>query len=1644
MKHASHRLRQISLRALRDLFLGRDPKRRRPLPSSAVRFESLEGRLLLAGDLDLIGCLPLDASQPQDNQAPSTWTANSSSEDPAEGEDTPAQDLVAFAKALAQTTGVKLYAAAWCPACNSQKALFEDGADYLPFIEVTNPDRSLNAAGTAANITSYPTWQFPDGTRESGVLSLATIAQRSGVAIPNGVNPTMAPIVDQAVLGGSPLHVALNGYDPNGGPLTYTVTSSNPSLVQATVLSGNRSAKVAVEGWGDMVFQLFESDVPGATGRFIALAQAGFYNSANNSTPIKMHRVIDNFMFQFGDPTNTGTSGSTLGTFDDDFDAKLQHNTTGVLSWAKSDDDTNNSQVFVTDTATRWLDFNHSVFGQLIEGDKVRNAINGTAVTGSTPKFDINLSTVSIFNDTENGLLRLVAAEGASGSADITVTVTDSAGHQFVDAFTVSVSPDSTNNLPFLADIPVIRTTVNTPATFTLSGTDLESNAVKFAGLKSGSVNYTFTVNSTTGEVTVTPPAGFIGTMQLLVGVKAATDSSTALTADSSSSSVYDKQLVTIQVGPAAPTAVDLQVASDSGYLNTDNLTRTNSLSFDVLGVTNGAVVKLYRGTTLLGSATATGSTVTITTTGLASLGDGTYNITATQTVSGMESVASTALAVTLDTTAPPIFTSTPPTVAPVGTLLTYNVQNAEEGTTGTVYSLVNAPTGVTLNASTGVLSWTPTAAQFGVHAFSVVLTDGAGNTRTQDLSIQVTSDSLLAIRLDTTNASGVHLSTVDVGTEFLLKAYVEDLRLQPQGVFGAVLDVLFNQQLVTAIGPVTFGSDYTASQQHDIATGGIINETGAYAGSLSPLGGGERLLFSVLVRATKSGTVVFTSDEPDGISAQDPAPEILLYGEDLSVAMDDIHFGTTSLIINPAFVSNNDLFLVNEDSGATSVNPLTNDVQQSGSTGTLTIASVGATNHGGTVVIAADGKSLTYTPAANFFGDETFTYTASDGTGERTAEVTIRAASINDNPTAVADTLTVTEDAVDAQLNVLANDLITPDTGETLQILSVSSLSGNGSITVNAAKTRLVYTPAANFFGTETFAYTISDGHGGTSTVTSSVTTVEANDPPSAQDDLVQANEDSTANSLTVLANDSTQGDANETLTITAVTTPDHGGTVTIASNGQSLIYTPAANYFGTERFQYTINDGNGGTAQASVVVTVVGVNDPPTAVADTLSIVKNTTNHQIDVLANDSSAPDATETLVVSAVGTTSSGGTVTIINNGAKIQYTPATGFTGSETFQYTVRDPSGATSQATVTVTVLDYIPSKMSGYAYIDTNNNGIKESGEAPLGGVVIKLTGTNASGTAVSLQQTTDATGFYQFTNLAPGAYKLTEVQPLYLIDGIDSGGTLGTSTGADQLTVQLPQDTDGQNLNFGERGRKAQHISVFDFFATTPRDSVLVTTTSDGTGQWYAVEGGWSHAKMLQVQYVAAAATANFNVTTTDAQQYSAVLNYRLRDQVQWLAGSGSNQLVRVVATPSVLFPNADCACAEGESTLAATTVADDAEGEASGSTLYVGATAEADVSSTTVPTTLLLSSNDIVAGDNDVVDETVGEGESESEILMAPTPADAYLAADLLMATGESETSPGQSYDALIDDLVDGDEAYVFSVELFFASSLGGELD
>jgi hypothetical protein len=112
-------------------------------------------------------------------------------------------------------------------------------------------------------------------------------------------------------------------------------------------------------------------------------------------------------------------------------------------------------------------------------------------------------------------------------------------------------------------------------------------------------------------------------------------------------------------------------------------------------------------------------------------------------------------------------------------------------------------------------------------------------------------------------------------------------------------------------------------------------------------------------------------------------------------------------------------------------------------------------------------------------------------------------------------------------------------------------------------------------------------------------------------------------------------------------------------------------------------------------------------------------------------------------------------------------------------------------------------SSLSGFVFVDANNDGIFQPGESPLSGVIIVLTGTNTFGQSVSIQTRTDANGFYSFTNLVPGTYAITEQEPAGFANGKDKDtiGTQGGSTGTDQFfNIVLAGGVNGINNNFGE----------------------------------------------------------------------------------------------------------------------------------------------------------------------------------------------------------------------------------------------------
>ena len=148
-------------------------------------------------------------------------------------------------------------------------------------------------------------------------------------------------------------------------------------------------------------------------------------------------------------------------------------------------------------------------------------------------------------------------------------------------------------------------------------------------------------------------------------------------------------------------------------------------------------------------------------------------------------------------------------------------------------------------------------------------------------------------------------------------------------------------------------------------------------------------------------------------------------------------------------------------------------------------------------------------------------------------------------------------------------------------------------------------------------------DTAGLTATATVTVTVASVNHAPTAVNDPFTVNQDTSANSFNVLAND-TDPDAGDTKTITATGATNHGGAVSIvgAAANNTLSYTPAAGFVGTEAFTYTMRDTAGLTSTATVTVTVASVNHAPTAVNDPVTVNQDTSANSHSYSTNEDTA--------------------------------------------------------------------------------------------------------------------------------------------------------------------------------------------------------------------------------------------------------------------------------------------------------------------------------------------------------------------------------------------------------------------------------------
>ncbi len=306
----------------------------------------------------------------------------------------------------------------------------------------------------------------------------------------------------------------------------------------------------------------------------------------------------------------------------------------------------------------------------------------------------------------------------------------------------------------------------------------------------------------------------------------------------------------------------------------------------------------------------------------------------------------------------------------------------------------------------------------------------------------------------------------------------------------------------------------------------------------------------------------------------------------------------------------------------------------------------------------------LIYTPATNYHGTDSFTFAASDAWADSApATVTLAILPVNDLPVANAATLVISEDAA-TNLVLSASDV----DGDSLSFQLLSSPS-NGLVSGSAPE--LVFSPAADFHGTTSFSFVAVDGSSTSAPVTITFVVTPVNDVPIAEAQAVTLNED-TPQAITLRGTDV---DGNG-LTYTVTVQPANG---TLSGAGQDLVYTPDANFAGTDTFAYQVNDGATNSVPALVTLTIQPVNDAPSAIGQDLSINEDSALNI--VLAGNDVENDS----LIFSVLTQPANGTLSGIP--PELTYTPNANYHGADSFTFTAHDGNTNSAPATISISVI---------------------------------------------------------------------------------------------------------------------------------------------------------------------------------------------------------------------------------------------------------------------------------------------------------------------------------------------------------------------
>lgn len=399
---------------------------------------------------------------------------------------------------------------------------------------------------------------------------------------------------------------------------------------------------------------------------------------------------------------------------------------------------------------------------------------------------------------------------------------------------------------------------------------------------------------------------------------------------------------------------------------------------------------------------------------------------------------------------------------------------------------------------------------------------------------------------------------------------------------------------------------------------------------------------------------------------------------------------------------------------------------------------------------------TCTFTPAANYFGTDSFTYQAYDGlnySSPQTVTFTINA--VNDAPV-IAATQTLSTDE-DTALNFSLNEATDVEN----QTLTYSVVTTPAHGTVTCVARNCTYTPVANYNGTDTFTYKANDGSLDSAVVTATITVNSVNDAPVAANNYSLAVTEDTPRNFTLTSGTDVDLPA-QTLTHVLVTSPSNGTLSGCISSGASsdlnCTYTPDLNYFGTDSFSYRVCDSFAcSSSVTTVAITVSPVNDLPVAGADQNFALNDT--QFIDFTLSPATDVDVPAQTISYRIVSAPSQGTISgCIDNASwkteiNCRYTPPLNFNGSISFTYRAYDGIGqSTDVTTVTFTISDKTPS---------------------PIPNIVLASTYyTNVTAASVTNTSCTDIAGLYISTNSTTPSSAAAEWIPC-----TTAGGALNTT---------------------------------------------------------------------------------------------------------------------------------------------------------------------------------------------------------------------------------------------------------------------------